>query len=76
MSAHVLVEPGGDCHAVRRDLQAVLYASYGIGHTTLEVDHAHTEDPGTLHCEDSHGPRHVPADTAPHEHTGDPRCGH
>jgi cobalt-zinc-cadmium efflux system protein len=76
MSAHVLVEPGGDCHAVRQDLQAVLHASYCISHTTLEVDHAHTKDSGTFHCEDPHGPRHVPAGETPHEHADDPRCGH
>ncbi|MGI8332252.1 cation diffusion facilitator family transporter [Actinomadura scrupuli] len=76
MSAHVLVEPGGDCHAVRRDLQAVLLDSYGISHTTLEVDHAHTEDTGTFHCEDPHGPRHVGAAEEPHEHAGDSGCGH
>jgi cobalt-zinc-cadmium efflux system protein len=39
-SAHVLVVPGGDCHAVRRDLQGVLHDDYGIGHSTLQVDHA------------------------------------
>jgi cobalt-zinc-cadmium efflux system protein len=76
MSAHVLVEPGGDCHAVRRDLRSVLFTSYGISHATLEVDHAHTEDSGTFHCEDPHGPRHVALVEAPHEHVSDPGCGH
>jgi cobalt-zinc-cadmium efflux system protein len=42
-SAHVLVEPDQDCHAVRADLEAVL-SRHGIGHTTLQVDHA----PGPL----------------------------
>jgi cobalt-zinc-cadmium efflux system protein len=39
-SAHVLVAPGEDCHAVRADLEALLGREYGIAHTTLQVDHA------------------------------------
>jgi cobalt-zinc-cadmium efflux system protein len=39
-SAHVLVEPGHDCHAVRADLEALLRRDHGITHTTLQVDHA------------------------------------
>ncbi|HEY0717656.1 MAG TPA: cation diffusion facilitator family transporter [Streptosporangiaceae bacterium] len=39
-SAHVLVAPGRDCHAVRADLEALLSREYGITHTTLQVDHA------------------------------------
>ncbi|MFJ9710766.1 cation diffusion facilitator family transporter [Streptomyces sp. NPDC101234] len=81
LSAHVLVEPGGDCHAVRRDLEAVLQRDYGITHTTLQVDHLGEEaGAGTLlqittpaadpadaaeHCDDAHGPVHRPG---PHEH--------
>jgi cobalt-zinc-cadmium efflux system protein len=76
MSAHVLVEPGGDCHAVRRDLQSVLQESYGITHTTLEVDHAAASSADVLHCEDPHGPRHVAEGDEPHEHFGDADCGH
>jgi cobalt-zinc-cadmium efflux system protein len=78
LSAHVLVEPGGDCHAVRRDLEELLRHGYGITHTTLQVDHAPavlqvalpgdrdllpTEDAG--HCEEPHGPVHR---DEPHEH--------
>jgi cobalt-zinc-cadmium efflux system protein len=40
LSAHVLVEPGDDCHARRRDLERMLADEYGIEHTTLQVDHA------------------------------------
>ena len=40
LSAHVLVVPGQDCHAVRGRLQELLRSEYGIGHTTLQVDHA------------------------------------
>ena len=39
-SAHVLVDPGEDCHAVRADLEGLLSREYGISHTTLQVDHA------------------------------------
>ena len=40
LSAHVLVEPGGDCHGVRRGLGDLLRARFAIEHTTLQVDHA------------------------------------
>jgi cobalt-zinc-cadmium efflux system protein len=72
LSAHVLVEPKGDCHAVRRDLQKLLRSSYGITHTTLEVDHVDDE----FHCEDPHGPRHMSPQDEPHEHQGNNRCDH
>jgi len=39
LSAHVLVPPGADCHARRRDLEALLHERFGIDHTTLQVDH-------------------------------------
>lgn len=40
LSAHVLVLPGQDCHAVRGRLQELLRERFGIQHTTLQVDHA------------------------------------
>ena len=40
LSAHVLVEPGADCHAIRRQIEAVLGERFDLGHTTLQVDHA------------------------------------
>ncbi len=40
LSAHVLVTPGGACHAVRVEIEALLRREYGIDHTTLQVDHA------------------------------------
>jgi cobalt-zinc-cadmium efflux system protein len=51
-SAHVLVEPRQDCHAVRADLEELLSHDYGITHLTLQVDHlpestAKTAVPGT-----------------------------
>lgn len=73
LSAHVLVTPGSDCHAIRRDLQRVLRGEYRISHATLQVDHAATRlmpalppdcGPGA-HCEDAHGPVHLPG---PHQH--------
>ncbi|MCM6778934.1 cation diffusion facilitator family transporter [Nocardia sp. CDC159] len=62
LSAHVLVDPGRDCHAVREDLARWLHDEHHIEHATLQVDHAvprlldigHADD----HCEDNHGPAH------------------
>jgi cobalt-zinc-cadmium efflux system protein len=39
LSAHVLVRPGDDCHKVREELERLLDERFGIGHTTLQVDH-------------------------------------
>ena len=39
LAAHVLVAPGDDCHARRRELQAMLGARFQITHATLQVDH-------------------------------------
>ena len=68
-SAHVLVAPGEDCHAVRADLEAYLSREYGITHATLQVDHAGLPAaPGLIrlsqeqHCDDAHGPAYRPAD--------------
>jgi cobalt-zinc-cadmium efflux system protein len=44
LSAHVLVDRGADCHALRADLEAVLHDRFGLDHTTLQVEHA----PGLL----------------------------
>jgi cobalt-zinc-cadmium efflux system protein len=62
-SAHVLVAPGQDCHAVRADLEALLSRDHSIAHTTLQVDHV--PDPVLTvgagpHCMDPHGPAHRP----------------
>ena len=40
LSAHVLVHPGDDCHAIRRELESTLRKRFGIEHTTLQVNHA------------------------------------
>ena len=39
LSAHVLVEPGADCHGIRRELEALLHGRFGVDHTTLQVEH-------------------------------------
>jgi len=72
-SAHVLVAPGADCHAVRADLEAFLGREYGITHATLQVDHAPGRPNGPAadvpgvpsaepHCDDAHGPTYRPGD--------------
>ena len=40
LSAHVLVEPGADCHAIRRQIEGLLRERFALEHTTLQVDHA------------------------------------
>jgi cobalt-zinc-cadmium efflux system protein len=68
-SAHILVAPGRDCHAVRGDLEHLLAGTYKITHTTLQVDHAPQQvltiagggaRYGDPHCNDPHGPVHRP----------------
>jgi cobalt-zinc-cadmium efflux system protein len=39
LAAHVLVEPGVDCHAARRRLERLLTEEFRLRHTTLQVDH-------------------------------------
>jgi cobalt-zinc-cadmium efflux system protein len=56
LSAHVLVAPGADCHAVQVRIEQCLRELHHLDHTTLQVDHAGVEDE---HCRDSHGPVHV-----------------
>jgi cobalt-zinc-cadmium efflux system protein len=41
VSAHVLVEPGADCHAIRLELANLLGERFGLGHSTLQVEHGH-----------------------------------
>ena len=40
LSAHILVAPGADCHAIRRELEELLRDRYEVTHTTLQVEHA------------------------------------
>jgi cobalt-zinc-cadmium efflux system protein len=39
LSAHVLVEPGADCHRIRLELERLLRERFGIDHSTLQVEH-------------------------------------
>ena len=41
LSAHVLVSAASDCHAARREMEAMLRERFGLEHTTLQVDHTH-----------------------------------
>ena len=43
LSAHVLVHPNDDCHAIRLDLERFLEERFHVEHTTLQVDHAPAE---------------------------------
>jgi len=40
LSAHVLVAPGSDCHALRRRLEVMLAERFGLDHSTLQVEHS------------------------------------
>ncbi len=59
LSAHILVDRGADCHAIRSRVEALLHDEYGVEHTTLQVDHVRggpvAEDE---HCAEAHGPVH------------------
>jgi len=59
MSAHVLVEPPYDCHAVADALRSRLGGRYGIDHVTLQVDHALDAVHHADNCADAHGVVHV-----------------
>jgi cobalt-zinc-cadmium efflux system protein len=43
LSAHVLVEPEGDCHRIRLELERMLHERFAIDHSTLQVDHVGVE---------------------------------
>jgi cobalt-zinc-cadmium efflux system protein len=43
LTAHVLVEPKADCHAIRQTVELMLRDRFGIDHTTLQVEHAHPQ---------------------------------
>jgi cobalt-zinc-cadmium efflux system protein len=54
LSAHVLVAPDADCHAIRRELEQILRDRFSIDHTTLQVDHAQAELLQIGHTEPAH----------------------
>jgi cobalt-zinc-cadmium efflux system protein len=43
LSAHVLVQPGADCHRIRLELERMLRERFGIDHSTLQVEHVGAE---------------------------------
>jgi cobalt-zinc-cadmium efflux system protein len=43
LSAHVLVREDGDCHRVADKLKRLLHDEFDVEHTTLRVDHEHTQ---------------------------------
>jgi cobalt-zinc-cadmium efflux system protein len=45
VSAHVLVESGADCHAIRVELARLLGERFGLTHSTLQVEHAPARTP-------------------------------
>lgn len=59
LSAHVLVRAGSDCHAVRERVESAISSGWGIGHLTLQVDHAAAEGVRRgEHCAEPHGAVH------------------
>jgi cobalt-zinc-cadmium efflux system protein len=44
LSALVLLRPGDDCHAVRRDPEQLFDQRFEIDHTRLQVDHVTRQD--------------------------------
>ncbi|MGH8862889.1 MAG: cation diffusion facilitator family transporter [Jatrophihabitantaceae bacterium] len=59
LSAHVLVRPSHDCHEVASSLRAGLRERYGIGHVTLQTDHADAPEHAAQDCADAHGEIHT-----------------
>jgi cobalt-zinc-cadmium efflux system protein len=45
VSAHVLVEPGADCHGIRQELADLLRGRFDLSHSTLQVEHAPARAP-------------------------------
>lgn len=59
LSAHVLVSPPYDCHEVSSRLRLLLAERYGLGHVTLQADHADAPAHDAANCADAHGELHV-----------------
>jgi cobalt-zinc-cadmium efflux system protein len=51
LSAHVLVRADSDCHAARRQIEAMLRERFALDHTTLQVDHVASESSQMLQLE-------------------------
>ena len=56
VSAHIVVEPGHDCHEIRRELSRRLADEFGLTHSTLQAEHARAPQP-PLQIEVSAAPR-------------------
>lgn len=59
VSAHVLVAAPRDCHEVSARLRVLLAERYGIGHVTLQADHADSPSHDAQRCVDAHGQIHL-----------------
>lgn len=59
MSAHVLVQPDFDCHAVAAALRSRLADGHGLDHVTLQVDHEEQQLHDADNCADAHGVVHL-----------------
>jgi cobalt-zinc-cadmium efflux system protein len=44
VSAHVIVAPGNDCHATRRELSELLRTRFALEHSTLQVEHEPSDE--------------------------------
>ncbi|MFG1697145.1 cation diffusion facilitator family transporter [Nonomuraea sp. NPDC049309] len=72
LSAHVLVTPAADCHAVRVAVEHLLHQRHGIDHATVQVDHIPPDGlPGVTAAEPGSA---VPDDPMPRRvrHCADP----
>jgi cobalt-zinc-cadmium efflux system protein len=74
LSAHILVDPGADCHRARGAAERLLRGEHHIDHTTLQVDHATPDasaDANAVaggHCARAQGPVHHAPTLDPTEH--------
>ena len=59
VSAHLLVQPSHDCHEVSNAVRSALGERYGIGHVTLQTDHAESPKHVAGDCVDMHGQVHT-----------------
>jgi cobalt-zinc-cadmium efflux system protein len=59
VSAHLLVRPSHDCHEISSTVRKILADSYGIGHVTLQTDHADAPGHRVDDCADMHGEVHT-----------------
>lgn len=62
LSAHVLVDPGADCHRIRLELERLLHERFGLEHTTLQVDHVGVESGLRIDRPAASGPRRADED--------------